>query len=36
MQQLILISPFSKIPSVAADLVGCAGNIVKCHFDNTS
>jgi hypothetical protein len=34
LNNLILISPFSDIPSVAKDFVGCVGNIVKCHFDN--
>jgi hypothetical protein len=34
LQHLILISPFSTIPNVSADFVGCAGRIVKCHFDN--
>jgi len=34
MNNLILISPFSDIPSVSADFVGCVGRIVKCHFDN--
>ena len=33
--KLILISPFSNIPAVARDLVGCVGGIVKNHFDNT-
>lgn len=31
---LILISPFSTIPEVATDFVGCVGRIVKCHFNN--
>lgn len=34
LQQLILISPFTTIPNVSRDLVGCPGKIVKCHFDN--
>ena len=33
-RNLVLISPFSNIPSVATDFVGCIGKIVKCHFDN--
>lgn len=31
---LVLISPFSTIPSVAKDFVGCLGCIVKTHFNN--
>ncbi len=34
MHNLVLISPFSNIPSVATDFVGCVGKVVKCHFDN--
>ena len=31
---LVLISPFSTIRSVARDFVGCMGCIVKMHFNN--
>ena len=30
---LILMSPFDTIKSVAKDIVGCLGCIVKQHFD---
>ena len=33
-QNLILISPFTTIPEVAKDFVGCIGCIVKTHFNN--
>ena len=34
-KNLALISPFSTIPKVAQDFVGCAGRfLVKNHFDN--
>lgn len=33
-ERLALVSPFSTIPNVATDFVGCTGKIVKCHFDN--
>jgi hypothetical protein len=33
-QLLILISPFDTIKKVAKDHFGCAGNIVKQHFNN--
>jgi len=32
--QLILMSPFDTLKSVAQDFVGCAGCIVKQHFNN--
>lgn len=34
LRNLILISPFSTIPNVAKDIVGCAGSCIKCHFNN--
>ena len=34
MKNLILVSPFSTIPNVAKDFVGCLGGCVKCHFNN--
>lgn len=36
MQNLILVSPFSTIPNIATDFVGCscATCFIKCHFNN--
>lgn len=36
LQNLILVSPFSTIPNVATDFVGCSCTkcFLKCHFNN--